>query len=81
MNATILTIKGSRYEVEPIASDTFRLVSGDKVYDVTEGPDRNTCNCPDFAYRHAALPYSVGCKHVVALVDAGLIQSAVPALG
>lgn len=83
MNATLSTIQigGKSYEVEPIASDTFRLTSGDKVYDVTEAPDRNSCNCPDWTYRHASLPYSKGCKHVRALVDAGIVAEAVATAG
>jgi hypothetical protein len=74
MNATQVIISGKTYDVEPIASDTFRLTFADKVYDVTEG-ERTTCNCPDWTYRHADLPYSEGCKHIRAIVAAGLVSN------
>lgn len=74
-----ILISGKPYEMQAIDDATVRLISPKgEVYDVTQGPERVTCGCPDWAYRHADLPYSDGCKHVKALVQIGLMSNPRP---
>lgn len=82
---TFLTveIKGQDYGVESFTTcngdKVVRLTKGDDtVYDVTEGAERTTCDCPDFQRRHADLPYSDGCKHVRSMVEHGLVMNVKP---
>lgn len=77
-------IKGTSYGVETF----FAEGTGNKVvrlskldgtaYDVEQGWERTTCNCPDYQRRHAELPYSDGCKHVRSMVELGLIENIKP---
>lgn len=80
-----LTIRGKRYSVSMSSPGVFLVDTPDgRVYEVAAIPDDPAhtltagphaglaCDCPDFARRHAGLP-SLGCKHVVALTDLGLL--------
>jgi hypothetical protein len=74
-----LMIGKTEYDLALVAGPpnrTIRLSKRDgAVYDVTEG-ERTTCDCADWIYRHADLPYSDGCKHIRALASAGFLRSA-----
>lgn len=77
-----LTIGWQPYGAEIVHSEagrTVRLTKDDgTAYDVTQGPTRTTCDCPDFRHRHTPLDFSEGCKHVKACVAAGLVENVKP---
>jgi hypothetical protein len=72
-----LTIRGTAYGIEPLASPdgrAWRLTKGEgKVYDVAEGPYGPTCDCPDFIYRRDGNDRH-GCKHIRGLRAFGLVS-------
>jgi hypothetical protein len=70
-----ITIKGALYTATQLGVEWVRVESakGD-VYDVTRVNGRVSCDCCDYRYRHTELPYSDGCKHVKAVVEAGLVK-------
>lgn len=78
----VIQIGRAEYGAEILAgaeSHTVRLSKSDgSVYDVVQGERRTTCDCGDFTHRHAGLDFSEGCKHVKALVAAGLVRNASP---
>lgn len=74
-----LTINGSTYHVRPIPADpgvaikSFRLKKSDgAAYDVTQTVHGPQCDCPDFVFHRDGIDPD-GCKHVKAMVAAGLI--------
>lgn len=76
-----VTIGKAQYEVtrNPGPRTSWRLAKPDgAVYDVEQGAERTVCNCGDFAYRHAQLPNSDGCKHVIALTALGMVRNVSP---
>ena len=80
VSRVFLTIDRSVYGVRPLgcgASRAFRLNKPDGIlYDVRESRFGPRCDCPDFIFRRDGLDPE-GCKHVKALVDAGLIDRVV----
>ncbi len=75
-----LKIGGIGYEVEPIptapdvAMRCFRLAKADgTIYDVAQTRYGLQCDCPDFIFRRDGLD-PAGCKHVKALVRAGVLE-------
>ncbi len=77
--ARTVDVKGVGYQIEPLPSPdgpAYRLTSPKgKVYDVQDGQYGAECDCPDFVCRRAGLD-AAGCKHVKALVAAGLVANA-----
>ncbi len=73
-----LTINGLHYAVRPIASQddavsrAFRLTLKADIFDVAQIVHGPTCDCPDFIFRRDGLDPD-GCKHVQALVAAGMV--------
>ena len=75
----MLLIRDTPYSVRRIACDpvvadlAFRLLKPDgTIYDVIQTQYGPECDCPDFIFRRDGLD-PVGCKHVRALVETGLI--------
>jgi hypothetical protein len=82
-DAPTLTIAGKPYAYEAFTGpDGFRVVRLTKAdgttYDVAEGADRVTCECPHFVNRLFELQGRVLCKHVVAALAAGLVAQPDP---
>jgi hypothetical protein len=78
--ALTLSINRQRYRVRPLPcadsgiAKAYRLAKFDgKVYDVSEGPHGQSCDCPDFVFRRDGLDAS-GCKHIKAMVACGLLS-------
>ena len=77
--ATELLIGGQRYALARIGPRAGWLVERwgcpSDPYEVTPNDEtgRIECTCPDWRYRHAELPTSRGCKHIQAIVSAGLL--------
>lgn len=75
----VLTIADTEYQFRALAADAaigrtaFRLMKEDgTIYDVVQTPYGPECDCPDFIFRRDGLDPQ-GCKHVQALVAAGMI--------
>lgn len=73
-----LEIKGTEYAVELLPGKSVALHKGARTYVVTQGETRTTCDCPDFLHRHAHLEGTTCCKHIAAVVAAGLLGLAYP---
>jgi hypothetical protein len=77
----VLEIADTRYQLrsiacaDPIGRAAFRLVKDDgTVYDLVQTRHGPECDCPDFIFRRDGLDPR-GCKHVRALVAAGMMAS------
>ncbi len=75
----VLEIADTPYTLRPIACHdpgdlrAFRLMKEDgTVYDVVQKSTGHECDCPDFIFRRDGLDPN-GCKHVQALVAAGML--------
>ena len=72
---TTLEITGKTYTVISSTNAQTRIQSqaDDKVYDIEVCGERLECNCADFVNRRKGLPGQSACKHIQAVVDAGLM--------
>jgi hypothetical protein len=82
----LLAIGDTYYTVRRLGCDawvgreSYQLLKTDgTVYDVVQTRYGAECDCPDFIFRREGIDPS-GCKHVKALVAAGLLEPS-PAMG
>ena len=72
----IVDIGRSQYDVQPHGPDAWTLERPGAVYCVDDSGERTRCDCPDWQYRHAELDGTLGCKHIRALRELGLVRAA-----
>ena len=79
-SSLFLSIREGLYRLRSLECDpetahrAFRLQKADgTLYDVAETRFGPRCDCPDFIFRRDGLD-PLGCKHVKALVEQGLIH-------
>jgi DNA invertase Pin-like site-specific DNA recombinase len=72
-----LTIQGRAYGLTRVDGGFLLEKPDGTLYEVAGGPDGATCSCPDARYRRNGLD-SLGCRHVRALREAGLMPTPNP---
>lgn len=72
----IVEIGRASYDVQPHGPDAWTLERSGAVYCVDDSGERTRCDCPDWQYRHAELDGTLGCKHIRALRELGLVRAA-----
>ena len=72
----IVEIGRASYDVQPHGPDAWTLERSGAVYCVDDSGERTKCDCPDWQYRHAELDGTLGCKHIRALRELGLVRAA-----
>ena len=72
----LVEIGRTPYDVQPHGPDAWTLERSGAVYCVDDSGERTRCDCPDWQYRHAELDGSLGCKHIRALRELGLVRAA-----